>query len=141
MKDQFALEPVLTDDIEGLLGEAYQFTAWAMRGGQVLLQTPRGRILLAKKEQAGVVVIVAKWAPSAHPDHLYLAWVNVSTLANLGITLRAAQAKRVRYAEIYYGFSVAKLAAEANLAEHRDRNAICNDLRYFVSHRPVALLN
>lgn len=85
---------------EMILSDAYQFSAYAVDGGHVLLVTPLGKTLVRPRVRCGVDLLEFDHLTTRnHPARVARRarvrfWMNLSSIADLGDRLRAAPEKR-----------------------------------------------
>lgn len=86
---------------ERIANEASAFEKFAVSGNTILLQTPKGRMILEVVNNGKLVIF--KWAPSDRVT-LWETWFNTHSVKSISDNLRKQPAKRVSFDELFVNF-------------------------------------
>jgi hypothetical protein len=86
---------------EGILQEAYAFTAFGVAENRVLLRTPSGRVLCETVEVDGCKLVWFDYVPDGRWTRTRF-WMNASSVASLGNMLRQKRDKRQTFDSIFF---------------------------------------
>lgn len=85
---------------EDLINDVYQFTAFGVKEGSIIVHTPGGRCIIEKKMEGKSSLVWFDYVVNGRWTH-YKFWFNESSVKDLGNLFRKSPQKRKDYDWLY----------------------------------------